>query len=231
MEYMPKEGPPIPVEEIFQNIKYRILDLDLKPGQKISEHQLCSEYSCTRSTIRAVISRLVQLNLAAVYPQRGTFVSYLDTDYIGDLMLLRTCVENEAIFGLFEYLDKKTLKQIIKQMEANMVKQKAFIDHDKYESEFSSLDDEFHELILKGLKKQTILKVIEEPMLQVKRWKNFEIPFAHKMPSLVQQHQAILDAIGQHDLLGAQKALTVHLEQVLDMSFMAKEAYPRYFLR
>ena len=230
MEYMPKEGPPLSVEEIFQTIKSRILSLDLKPGQKISEHQLCAEYSCSRGVVRTAISRLVQLGLAAVYPQRGTFVSYLDTDYIGDLMLLRTCVEKEAAFGLFQYLTSEELEQIISALEQNMKNQQKYRNHISYEADFSQLDDEFHALILRGLKKQSILKIIEEPMLQVKRWKNFEIPFAHKMPALIEQHQAILDAVKKHDILEVQKALAYHLEQVLDMSFMAKETYPQYFL-
>ena len=230
MEYLPKEGLPRAAEEIFLDLKSRILSLDLKPGQKISEHQLCTEYSCSRAAIRTVISRLVQLNLAAVYPQRGTFVSYLDTDYIGDLILLRTCVEKEAIFGLFEYLSAAKRKQLVIKMRHNMERQLEYKNYTNYEEAFSRLDEEFHDLILHGLKKQSILKLIEEPMLQVIRWRNFEIPFGHKMPALIDQHLRIFEAIEKGEVIEAQKALTYHLEQVMALRYTAKEEYPQYFL-
>ena len=87
---------PATAEEVYQDICDRITNLQLKPGQKISENQMSEEYGVSRSVIRTIFARLSQRKLIEVYPQRGTYVSKIDLDFIADLLLLRTAIEKEV---------------------------------------------------------------------------------------------------------------------------------------
>ncbi len=43
---------------IYQILKKEILDLTLKPGQSISEHEICNRFSVSRTPVRTVLQRL-----------------------------------------------------------------------------------------------------------------------------------------------------------------------------
>ena len=46
------------VEQIYDELRNRIINLDLVPGTKIKEEDLAIEYHTSRTPIRSVIARL-----------------------------------------------------------------------------------------------------------------------------------------------------------------------------
>ena len=75
--------------EVFDNILDRIIKLELEPGQMISENVMAGEYGISRTGIRNVFSRLNEIGFIEVYPQRGSFVSLFDTEYLRRLLRLK----------------------------------------------------------------------------------------------------------------------------------------------
>ena len=98
---------PVNTEHVYSEIRKRILKLELEPGQKISENQMAEEYGVSRSIIHSAFVRLNQQGLLTVYPQRGTYVITIDLKFIGDLLVLRTAVEKESVYELFEQVDEQ----------------------------------------------------------------------------------------------------------------------------
>lgn len=78
VSYFENTTQPMSTDNVYKSIKKRILKLELEPGQKVSENQMCKEYNVSRSVIRTVFTRLNQLKLVEVYPQRGTYVSLIE---------------------------------------------------------------------------------------------------------------------------------------------------------
>ena len=73
---------PNTAEEIYIDLLNRIISLELEPGQKISENAISEVYGVSRSVVRNSFARLMQNGFLVVYPQRGTYVSKIDLDYI-----------------------------------------------------------------------------------------------------------------------------------------------------
>ena len=46
-------------DSIYEEIKRKIINLDLLPGTKVREEDLASEYNISRTPIRGVISKIV----------------------------------------------------------------------------------------------------------------------------------------------------------------------------
>ena len=90
--------------EVYEDIKKRIVNLELEPNQVISENSICKEYGVSRSVIRTAFSKLQQIHFIDIYPQRGTYISPMDLNYISDLLMLRTAVEKEVIYEVFTNL-------------------------------------------------------------------------------------------------------------------------------
>ena len=89
---------PNTAEEIYIDLLNRIISLELEPGQKISENAISEVYGVSRSVVRNSFARLMQNGFLVVYPQRGTYVSKIDLDYIRTALLIRIAIEKEMLY-------------------------------------------------------------------------------------------------------------------------------------
>ena len=122
---------PNTAEEIYIDLLNRIISLELEPGQKISENAISEVYGVSRSVVRNSFARLMQNGFLVVYPQRGTYVSKIDLDYIRTALLIRIAIEKEM---LYRFMTKGNMKETIKKMEENVNEQERFY----YASEYIS---------------------------------------------------------------------------------------------
>lgn len=221
---------PATAEEVYQDICDRITNLQLKPGQKISENQMSEEYGVSRSVIRTVFTRLSQRKLIEVYPQRGTYVSKIDLDFIADLLLLRTAIEKEVLYEIFETMDESQRQGLMADLRKNLDKQKEFYNSSGYDSDFKTLDSEFHKMLVDSVHRHNLMELMAEHMIHIARWRNFDVTFAHRVPELIEEHEAIYQAIEVNRGGRAMKAISAHLETISKISETARAEYPEYFL-
>lgn len=229
MDYISSNNQPISVEQVYRAIRKRILTLQLEPGQKISENQMCEEYGVSRSVIRNAFTRLNQLDLLTIYPQRGTYVSLIDLNYIEDLLILRTAVEKEVLYEMFTKIDKITRLVLVEALENNLELQDNFRNLELYDKDFQELDSAFHKIMIDSVKRFPLMKILNNPFLHIARWRNFEVAFYNRIPQLIDQHIAIKNAIKENNLNEAQLAMEMHLETISQIAGKAKEKYPNYF--
>lgn len=222
---------PISTEEVFRAIRRRILKLELEPGQKLSENQMCEEYGVSRSVIRVVFTRLNQLGLLQVFPQRGTYVSLIDLELIRDLLLLRTAVEKEVLFEVFHDIYEEERKDLVLALDENLNQQEEFRNSEVYDLAFKKLDSAFHKMMIDSVKKYRLVTLLNDQMLHVTRWRNFDVTFDNRIPELINEHRTIFNAIKANDLLAAQSAMASHLETISHIDARAKAAYPQFFIK
>ncbi len=221
---------PATVEEVYQDMCDKIMNLQLKPGQKISENQMSDAYGVSRSVIRTVFTRLSQRRLIEVYPQRGTYISKIDLDFIADLLLLRTAIEKEVLYEIMETMDGEKREEMVAQLRDNLEKQKEYYASEGYEMEFKSLDSEFHRILVDSVQRHNLMELMREHMIHIFRWRNFNVIFDHRVPELIEQHMKIYEAIHDNDLTRALRAMSEHLETISNMHDRAKAKYPEYFV-
>ncbi|MEY8762067.1 MULTISPECIES: GntR family transcriptional regulator [Clostridium] len=229
--YMSNNVQPTSSKQVYHSIQNRILNFDLKPGEKISENQMCKEYDVSRFIIRNVFTRLNQLKLLTVYPQRGTYVSLIDIGYIEDLMVLRSAVEKEVLYEMLTRLEDDKRLSLVSKLEKNLKLQNNCRNMKVYNKKFQDLDTEFHKIIIDSVKRYRLVKILEDPMLHVMRWRNFDVAFVNKIPEVIDEHEVIADAIKEKDLNKAQKAIEKHLTTDSNMVARAKKEYPQYFTK
>ncbi|SFC88385.1 GntR family transcriptional regulator [Clostridium uliginosum] len=231
MDYISSNNQPISVEQVYRDIRKKILKLQLEPGQKISENQMCEEYGVSRSIIRNVFIRLNQLELLTIYPQRGTYVSLIDLNYIEDLLILRTAVEKEVLYEMFTKIKESKRLVLVEELENNLELQEHCRSMQLYGKEFQKLDSAFHKIMIDSVKRYRLVKILENPMLHIARWRNFDVAFDNRLPELIDEHRAIENAIKENNLIKAQHAMETHLETISQIAGRAKEKYPQYFTK
>ena len=162
-------------EEVYKSILKRIIRLELEPGQLISENQMCIDYGVSRSIIRNAFTKLAQLKFVEVRPQRGTYVTQIDLNYISDLLMLRTAVEKEVIYEMFTKLDESARLELVKKLEKNIEEEEKYIDEKTYSRRFGILDSEFHKTMIDSVNRYALVVILSDIMLHISRWRNFDV--------------------------------------------------------
>ena len=210
---------------IYSDILDRIISLKLSPGSKISENQICEEYNVSRSVIRHIFARLAQINFLTVYPQRGTYVNYIDLEYIRNALLIRLSIEKEI---LYRFMQKEDKSDIITKMKENMKQQEKFYHENEYLIEFKELDEEFHNYIIMSVENNAILSLINDHLLHISRWRNVYIKSGYKLSKLIDEHKSILEAIEANDTERALRCMNNHIDTVSGIASLDPE-YLSYF--
>lgn len=230
MAYKGNMNQPLSADEVFRDMRKKILKLELEPGQKLSENQMCDIYGVSRSVIRIVFTRLNQLHLLDIYPQRGTYVSHINLDHIQDLLVLRTAVEKEVLYEIFHNIREVERMALVEKLEENLAEQEQYRDSKTYETSFKRLDSSFHKMMIDSVERYRLVELLNDYMIHVTRWRNFDVVFDSRIPELIDQHRAILDAIKENNLMKAQQCMAVHLETISGINDRAKAKYPQYFV-
>ena len=210
---------------IYSDILDRIISLKLSPGSKISENKICEEYNVSRSVIRHIFARLAQINFLTVYPQRGTYVNYIDSEYIRNALLIRLSIEKEI---LYRFMQKEDKSDTITKMKENMRQQEKFYHENEYLMEFKELDEEFHNYIIMSVENNAILPLINDHLLHISRWRNVYIKSGYKLSKLIDEHKSILEAIEANDTERALRCMTNHIDTVSGIVSLDPE-YISYF--
>ena len=71
---MVKQSKPL----IYEELKRRIIELEMKPGDPIIEKDLVAEFGVSRTPIREALIKLTQIDLVEFRPRVGTFVTQID---------------------------------------------------------------------------------------------------------------------------------------------------------
>ena len=217
-------------EQIVAQIEQQILSGELKVGDKLpTERVLAQQFQVSRTAVREAIKALRGKGLVDASPGRGTFVTNgisratsesmgllmkmaaFDTpkDRFADLFEVRRILEPEiaAIAAL-----RATSEQIEEMQKAVELMDGALDDMDKY----IEADTIFHQLIAKATQNELLPAMIEPIMdlLLEQRKTSFQTG-SSPMRSLT-WHKKILEAIINQNPLEARKAMSDHLDQVVD---------------
>lgn len=223
-------GPqPYSAEEVYRKILRSIIHLELEPGKMISENKMAEEYRVSRSVIRTAFTRLQQLHLIEVMPQRGTYVSLIDLNHISDLLMLRTAVEKEVIYEMFTSLKLEDRKGLVKALDANLAEQRTCSNEKDYSGRFPKLDSQFHKTMIDSVGRYALVEILGDTFVHIARWRNFDVSFDSRIPELIQEHQDITDAIRNEDMAYAQDRMAKHLETISGIGERALAACPGYF--
>ncbi len=218
----------ITANEIFLDMLEKIISLEYKPGTLISENDLCDVYDTTRHTVRIALASLKEKGFIDVYPQRGTFVSLIDLDYIDNILYIRQAVCQETIH---EIMKKGISKESIDALKESLNKQKEIVDLKNNSNKFYELDDEFHQLLLKAIGREDVFSILKEGHLHIRRWRNMEVEVLDRIEELPKQHESIVKAIEEQDEDLARELLNKHIDSVNQYGHVVQEKYPECFLR
>src|SRR5579862_8296300 len=90
--------PALLADRAYEELRDRLVTLQIKPGEPIDEDQLGRELEMGRTPIREAIKRLSLENLVTVFPRRGTFAAEINITDLAHITDVRTQLEGHAAY-------------------------------------------------------------------------------------------------------------------------------------
>ncbi len=187
-------------------LKGNIISLELAPGTSISENELAAEIGISRTPVREAIIELAKAYLIEIYPQRGSFVSLIDSKMVEEARFLRRVMDTAVIEDVCETADEEG----INLLEENVALQEFYLEKGMTEKLFD-LDNKFHRNIYVVAKKDIIYDIHSTLMIHFDRVRNLSVVTV-KNTGIVGEHRAMLEAIKAKDKKTASELVAKHLD-------------------
>lgn len=141
-------------EQVNIFIKSKIINGEIKPGEKVNEFELAEELGISRGPIREALRQIEQEGLVTYIPNKGCTVTKLSVKEMYEMSLIRANLEILAT----EVCEGKFSDETISNLEQCVVKMEEY-DKQRIIGKVIEEDQKFHELIVRESGLSHLLKL------------------------------------------------------------------------
>ncbi len=109
--------PALLADRAYEELRDRLVTLQIKPGEPIDEDQLGRDLEMGRTPIREAIKRLALENLVTVFPRRGTFAAEINITDLAHITEVRQALEGQAAYRAAERLTDAQHAELMELLE------------------------------------------------------------------------------------------------------------------
>ncbi len=194
---------------VFETLFDQIVSLEMLPGTKISETEVAKSFGFSRQPVREAFTRLANLNLLQIRPQRATVVRPFSRELISNARFIRAAIEMEIVRTVAQDRDKA----VDAELKANLRQQRQAITREDADA-FHASDYQFHKLLCRASRKEFAFDIIAANKAQVDRLCMLSLTSTSTMETLYADHVALLDALFAGDAETGVGVLQTHLERL-----------------
>jgi DNA-binding GntR family transcriptional regulator len=196
---------------VVRELRTAILDGRLRPGQRIGQAAIASEFGVSRLPVREALRELQSEGLVTLVPNAGARVASLDAD------------ELEEVYWLRERLEPPLLAESLPRLSADVIAQlRQYIDEMETLAEtrdsdrWEKADRQFHILALAGATRRARVGRIIENLWDLSA--PYRLTFLREastdlMTAVHMEHRLLLKAIERGRTTEARLLLTTHIRR------------------
>lgn len=212
---------------VFDALKQEILNLELKPGQPISENEICARFDVSRTPVREALRRLQEQGFVNTVPYSGTYVTLLNLDDIKQMIYMRVAVELMVMRDFMEIATPLLLEEIRHQIRC----QELLIQEPGFEPEqFYRMDAQMHAIWFDAMGRMKLWDFIQAQQLHYTRFRMLDFVTETDFTRIIKEHSNLLTLLEQKDEKGLEEALKEHLYiSMTRMKYAIEVEYKDYF--
>ena len=197
-------------QRVFETLRQAIVQLQLRPGNLLSEAEVAKQLGVSRQPVREAFIKLAEAGLVEIRPQRGTLVLLISRREVENARFMREAIEVAIARKAAAEGDDRGLvavrRTLDRQREANS---------EGDITAFMRADDSFHRAIASMADCEYAWKVLEGLKVQMDRVRYLSMPLATPVDTLIAQHERVYQALAAHSPDEAEKAMRLHLSEIL----------------
>lgn len=209
---LPKpQSHPSLTRQTYNIIQRAILELEFKPGERLSIERLSKQLDVSRTPVKEALLQLEQDGLVHIVPQSGTFVSDITAKDVDEILELRILLEGHAAGQAAQLLSEAE----IANAEAILGRMKESLNENRH-VETETIGHEFHQLVLSKLTNERLRDFLQVLDIQYARIRHYMAHLIHRQSISLDEHYQILSALKARDSDQATAAMVKHLSSVRD---------------
>ena len=209
---------------VFDDLYERIGSLELLPGAKISEADIAAKFGISRQPVRDAFSRLGNMELLLIRPQKATVVKKFSLRSIATARFVRLSVELEVLRNAAALWDGS----FDTAFKENLVAQNAAFKAKDIDA-FHALDYEFHKQLCQVAKADFAFDIISQNKARVERLCVLSLTAEDGMLQLIKDHEVILEQLRAKNADGVCDTIRLHLSRLDDTITDIHQAHASYF--
>ena len=204
---MVKQSKPL----IYETLKKRIIELEMKPGDPIIEKDLSLEFGVSRTPVREALIKLTQIDLVEFRPRVGTFVTQIDIATVKSAYEVKKNLEafaaelaakratDDEIKSLFQIIDRFSTYDLVKDY-------KQCIQDDQL----------FHEIIRRASRNEILIDTLDMLNTKTARFLQSIHYVIQQYDGLIESFKSIATAIRDRDSVEARVQTDDHTRLFLE---------------
>ena len=212
------------VESVFDHLYQEIVSMRILPGTKISEAEIATLFNISRQPVRDAFSKLENLDLLLIRPQKATEVNGFSSAAITTARFVRASVEAEVLRRAARRCDESGAAML----QEHLSKQRTAVDEDNA-SQFRLLDYDFHKILCSVAEVDFAFDVIAQEKAKVDRLCVLGLTFNERIEQLLEDHMTIADSVSNNDDIRAVEAGMLHLSRLDSTIDAIREEHADYF--
>ncbi|MEE2861575.1 MAG: GntR family transcriptional regulator [Pseudomonadota bacterium] len=210
--------------DIADDLRRRILSLDLPPGSTLSRADLTAQYETSSTPLRDALLSLRDEGLVQIMPQSRTMVTRINLHHARQIHVLRSAMEIEAATRVASSAPAEIASELSALIQAQS-DEAARGDMPA----FSRLDLAFHAALFRAADLDAVHRVIRRESIHIDRLRALHLMQPEKMHQILDDHRRITSAIAAGDPDAAADAMRLHLSQSILLGARLTHERPNYF--
>lgn len=142
---------------IFETLKERIINLEMKPGDHIMEKELIEEFTVSRTPVREALIKLAQIGLVETRPRVGTFVTQIDLKSVKNAYEVKKNLEGLAA----ELAAKRATDGEIREL-FKIIDRFSRYDIEKDYRLCINDDQKFHQIVRQASNNEMLIEILDQ---------------------------------------------------------------------
>lgn len=204
-EPLPRVAAPLR-EQVTDRVRQAILDLRLRPGERLIERELTESLRVSRATVREVIRQLAAEGLVTVVPQRGAEVTSLSASDAADIYEMRASLEALAVRRFVQRAGDDQVRALRRAVDeiARSAGDGEVHDH-------LGAKDRFYEVLMEGSASGPLQQTLAGLQARVRLLRATSLSAPGRPAQAAEELRAVVDAVEARDADAAAEACVRHI--------------------
>jgi len=194
--------------KVYKTLKDKLINLEIKPGEKIFENELAESLNVSRTPVREALLMLEHEKLVTCSNGIGFVVKRLVAKDVEEYFAIRHIIEDYVISLVVERITDAE----ISDLTDNINKTKKVIKEGNI-NEIIRCETEFHDILYKAAKSEVLLETVYGLVDKFQLLRSLITNVPGCVTTSTAEHKAILDVIKKKDAKKAKKLMQLHLKK------------------
>ncbi|MCC3145833.1 GntR family transcriptional regulator [Halanaerobium sp. Z-7514] len=194
-------------DEVYETVKTKIINHEIKPGERIIDKNLAEQLGVSRSLVRQALTILEKEDLVTSVPRSGFYVKEIKERDVVEIYEIRKILEKAATRKAVAQIPEKDIEKLDEIFE----NAKKDLDKDKV-LQFIKADNQLHKTIINNCGNQRLIKLINSYNTYIAFYRVVDLSRVERAKEAYFEHLEIFKAVKAKDVEKSVELMANHIE-------------------